>query len=79
MLGDVCVKYLRRRIKQVESAIAIDDLFQGPGNWHPLKGDRKGEFAASLQGGWRLIVTFDSSSPNGLIARLESIEDYHDG
>lgn len=79
LLGQVCVKYLRRRIKQVESATSIEDLFQGPGDWHPLKGDRKGEFAASLHGGWRLVATFDGSDSNGLVAKLESIEDYHNG
>lgn len=78
LLGEVCVKYLKRRIKQIESAASIEDLFQGPGKWHPLKGDRKGEFAASLQGGWRLVASFDNQT-NDLVARLETVENYHDG
>lgn len=78
LLGETCVKYLKRRIKQIEAADSIEDLFQGPGKWHPLKGDRKGEFAASLMGGWRLVTTFNKTT-DGLVATLEHVEDYHDG
>lgn len=40
--------------------------------FHELKGDRKGEYALTINGAWRVVFTMDGTTP----CRL-NIENYH--
>lgn len=55
-LGLDGAKKLGRRIKELETATDIGELLQGPGQWHPLAGDRAGTYAGNVTGGDRIIV-----------------------
>jgi proteic killer suppression protein len=45
----------RRKLKQLDSAIAIDDLRIPPGNrLEALKGDRKGQWSIRINDQWRI-------------------------
>jgi len=72
----------------MRGARCLEDLRMLPGNWHELKGDRKGQLACSLLGRNRLIFTpADNPRPTkpdgGLdwsrVTAVENIEieDYH--
>jgi proteic killer suppression protein len=52
-LGSVCARKLRTRLSDLEAANRVFDLVAG--NPHPLKGDRAGQFALDLAGGFRLV------------------------
>lgn len=86
-LGDACARKLRARLDDLEAASSVRDLVAG--NPHPLKGDRKGQFALNLAGGYRLVFapandpcpTHDDQSIDWsqvTIIRIEFIGDYHD-
>ena len=71
----------------LEAATRVTDLVAG--NPHPLKGDRLGQFALDLAGGWRLVFApaHDPcpTRPDGsiewseiTIISIEFIGDYHD-
>lgn len=54
----------------------LDQLYQFRGfNFHPLHGDRRGQYAITLTGLWRLIVEYDADED--LIFIVE-VKDYHD-
>ncbi len=86
-LGAVCARKLRTRLSDLDSAERVTDLMAG--NPHPLKGDRQGQFALHLTGGWRLVFSPDNAPcparPDGgidwsrvTIVCIEYIGDYHD-
>lgn len=86
-LGSVCARKLRTRLSDLESANKVTDLVAG--NPHPLKGNRRGQFALDLAGGWRLVFAPDHdpcpTKPDGgidwaqvTIICIEFIEDYHE-
>lgn len=86
-LGTACARKLRGRLSDLDSAERVTDLVAG--NPHPLKGDRLGQFALDLAGGWRLVFAPDHDPcPNrqdgGIdwsqvtIVCIEYIGDYHD-
>lgn len=52
-LGANCAQKLRARLSDLEAASSVTDLVVG--NPHPLKADRKGQFALNLAGGHRLV------------------------
>lgn len=54
-LGAVCARKLRSRLGDLEAVKRVSDLIFG--NPHPLKGDRAGQFALDLAGGWRLVFS----------------------
>jgi proteic killer suppression protein len=54
-LGSQCAAKLRIRLAALEAATRVTDLIAG--NPHPLKGDRGGQFALSLAGGARLVIS----------------------
>lgn len=71
----------------LEAATCVTDLIAG--NPHPLKGERAGQFALDLAGGWRLVFSPDHDPcPAGhdgsiewsrvTIIIIEYIGDYHD-
>lgn len=47
---------LRMRVAVLEQAESFAALAHAPGRWHPLSADRGGQWAASLDGSFRLIV-----------------------
>ena len=86
-LGNTCARKLRTRLADLASAANVSEL--AAGHPHPLKGDRAGQFAISLEGGVRLVFepandpipkTQDDAIDwaNVTIVRIIFIGDYHD-
>ncbi len=86
-LGADCARKLRARLDDLDSATAVAGLIAG--NPHPLKGDRAGQFALDLAGGWRLVFApANDPCPRRLdgaidwtavtLVCIEYIGDYHD-
>lgn len=86
-LGDIGARKLQSRLADIAAASRVTDLVAG--NPHPLKGDRLGQFALDLAGGWRLVfapanapiprrddASIDWSAVT--IVNIEYIGDYHD-
>ena len=78
--GDLAEK-IHLRIKQL---LAVDNLEEAISvrsmRLHPLKGDRDGEYAVSLNGNYRMIFT--AVEKNGKLSEIkiitiEEIVDYH--
>ncbi|ADE13930.1 killer suppression protein HigA, putative [Nitrosococcus halophilus Nc 4] len=86
-LGTQCARKLRARLSDLEAVSRVTELVAG--NPHPLKGDRQGQFALDLAGGWRLVFS-PANEPcpmkddGGIdwaqvtIVCIEYIGDYHD-
>ena len=56
---DVGRRYIQR-VALLLDAGRFDDLFTAATlHLHPLSGDRRGQYAMTLQGRWRLIVTVE--------------------
>ena len=86
-LGALCARKLRARLSDIEASSRVTDLVAG--NPHPLKGNRHGQFALDLSGGWRLVFSAandpcpikDDGGINWAqvtIVSIEFIGDYHD-
>lgn len=86
-LGAPSARKLRARLSDIEASSRVTDLVAG--NPHPLKGDRHGQFALDLSGGWRLVFSpandpcpiKDDGGINWAqvtIVSIEFIGDYHD-
>lgn len=86
-LGPNGARKLKTRIADLQDAVNVSDLVAG--DPHPLKGDRKGQFAVRLAGGCRLVFEPATQPPplrdDGGIAweqvcavRIVFIGDYHD-
>jgi proteic killer suppression protein len=86
-LGAACAHKLRTRLDDLNAASRVTELVAG--NPHPLKGDRQGQFALNLAGGWRIVfaprhdpcpvkedLSIDWSQVT--IITIEYIGDYHD-
>lgn len=84
--GADCAKKLRARLADLEAAQRVTDLRAG--NPHPLSGDRAGQFALNLAGGFRLVFSaandpIPTKPDNGIdwnavtIVSIEYIGDYH--
>lgn len=72
----VAKKYIMR-INTLKSAKSFEDLYQIPQlKFHPLTGDRTGEFAISLTGFYRLIITNDGDRFD--IAKIEEVSKHYD-
>lgn len=64
------------RIEDLQMVSSIEALLMGRiGRCHPLKGNREGEYAMDLIGGYRLI--FQQYEGYIEIVMVNSIEDYH--
>ncbi|MBP9491541.1 MAG: type II toxin-antitoxin system RelE/ParE family toxin [Aliarcobacter sp.] len=73
---DVAKKYINR-VTLLKSAKSFDDLSKIPQlKFHPLTGNRKGEFAISLTGFYRLIITNDGDTFD--IAKIEEVSKHYD-
>ncbi len=51
---------LERMLDRLDAAIKPDDMNLPGYKFHPLKGQRKGAYAASVSGNWRLTFRFDA-------------------
>ncbi len=73
---NVAKKYINR-IDILKSAKTFDDLYKIPQlKFHPLTGNRTGEFAISLTGFYRLIVTNNGEIFD--IAKIEEVSKHYD-
>ena len=73
--GPVARRYIQRTgiLYAAESA---EDLYRMPSlDFHPLKGDRKGQFALTLVGRSRLIVTFPSKDQK--MVQVEEVNEHY--
>lgn len=74
--GDKVAKKYIQRVGILKSAKSFDDLYRIPSlKFHPLTGNRKGEFAISLTGFYRLIITNDGDKFD--IARIEEVSKHY--
>jgi proteic killer suppression protein len=72
----VAKKYINR-VNILQSAKSFDDLYSMPIlKFHPLTGDRKGEYAISLTGYYRLIITNDGDIFD--IVKIEEVSKHYD-
>jgi toxin HigB-1 len=65
-------KKLRMILVALDTATTLEDMRIPGFGLHPMKGDRKGEWAVSVSGNWR--ITFEFRDGN---AYLLNYEDYH--
>ena len=69
-------KYIQRIIL-IKAAKDLNAVMQLPGlRCHPLKGDRKGQYAVNLTGFYRLIFTVEGDKLN--IAMIEEVSKHYD-
>ncbi|MBD5269632.1 MAG: killer suppression protein HigA [Bacteroides sp.] len=54
-LGPLRTKIFLKRIGVLVDALTLEDVRNEPGNFHELKGDRKGQWACDLDQPYRLI------------------------
>lgn len=63
---------IERMLDRLDASTRPEDMNLPGWGWHPLKGDRKGTYAVSVSGNWRLTYKFD-----GVNATDVDLEDYH--
>ena len=65
-------KRLRIRLDILNRATILEDVSLPGYDFHPLKGQRKGEYSISVTGNYRLTFRFENGE-----ARDVNLEDYH--
>lgn len=74
---EVARKYILR-VNTVKTARNLEELRSLPAlRCHPLKGDRKGQWAINLTGFYRLIFTREDETLQ--IVRIEEVSKHYDG
>jgi len=85
-LGDICARKLQARLTDLEAATCVTDIVAG--RPHELQGERAGQIALDLAGGYRLVFA-PANDPIPLrddlsiawscvtIISIEYIGDYH--
>jgi proteic killer suppression protein len=63
---------LERMLDRLDAALKPDDMNLPGYRFHPLKGERKGSFAISVSGNWRLTFRFAGEDAVDI-----DLEDYH--
>ena len=63
---------IRLQLAALDTATTIDDMDVPGFNLHPLKGQRKGIWAISVSGNWRITFRFEDGN-----AHIVNYEDYH--
>jgi proteic killer suppression protein len=63
---------IRRILDLIEEATAVEQLDIAGMHLHPLKFDRKGEWAMTVSGNWRITFRFVGENAADL-----NLEDYH--
>jgi proteic killer suppression protein len=75
--GDVVGRKYVLRVNVIKAARDMDALYAIPElKCHPLKGDRKGQFAVSLTGFWRLIFTVQEQQLE--VVTIEEVSKHYD-
>ena len=75
--GDQVARKYIQRIGIIKAASSLDELSKLPGlRCHPLKGDRKGQYAINLTGFYRLIFTVEGDTLN--IVTIEEVSKHYD-
>lgn len=59
-------------LEVLDEAVAVEEMAVPGWRFHALKGNRKGRFAVSVSGNWRITFTWD-----GRNAVEVDLEDYH--
>ena len=65
-------KRLRMQLAALDTAQVIDDMDIPGFRLHPLKGDRKGQWAVTVNKNWRLVFKFSDGNASDV-----DYEDYH--
>lgn len=74
--GEKRAVYIHQRIDQLHSAETVEQLVAGHiGRCHPLKGNRRGQYAMDVGHPYRLI--FEKIGNEIQIVRIIEITDYH--
>lgn len=74
--GEVVAKRYIQRIGLLKAARSREEIAALPGlRFHPLTGDRLGQFAVNLTGFERLILTFPDDQPNTV--RIEEVSKHY--
>ena len=55
-LGNQRAKLFGDRLDDIDAATSLEDVRYLPGNYHELKGDRKGQWACDLDHPYKLII-----------------------
>jgi len=63
---------LRLQLGALDQAVKAEDLSAPSWGLHPLKGDLKGHWALTVNGNWRMVLTFEEGD-----AILVDYLDYH--
>jgi proteic killer suppression protein len=63
---------LRRMLAVLDKAKKPSDMDLPGWRLHPMRGDRKGQWAVEVSGNWRLVFEFDNEDAVGV-----DLEDYH--
>jgi len=63
---------IRLQLAALDTATTLEDMDVPGFNLHPLKGQRKGIWAISVSGNWRLTFRFEDGN-----AHIVNYEDYH--
>ena len=75
--GDKIARKYIQRVQLIKAANCLDEVMGLPGlNCHPLKGNRKGQYAIKLTGFYRLIFTVEGETLN--IAMIEEVSKHYD-
>lgn len=71
-IGAKHAQRIRRLLDRLDAATKADDM-NIPGNqFHALKGDRRGTYAVSVSGNWRITFKFEAGDAINV-----NLEDYH--
>ena len=63
---------IRRLLDRLDAAAKADDMNISGSEFHALKGDRKGTYAVSVSGNWRITFKFEAGDAINV-----NLEDYH--
>jgi toxin HigB-1 len=63
---------IERMLDRLDASLRASDMDVPGYRFHPLKGERAGEFAVSVSGNWRITYGFDGED-----ATEVNLEDYH--
>jgi proteic killer suppression protein len=63
---------IERMLDRLDASKIAGDMDMPGYRFHPLKGDRAGEYAVSVSGNWRITFSFDGED-----AVEVNLEDYH--
>ncbi len=63
---------MERQLDRLDAATKPEDMDLPGYRFHPLKGDRKGVYAVSVSGNWRLTFRFAGEDATDV-----DLEDYH--